>query len=273
MNKRLLALIGCLAMVLNLFAAKVDTLWVKSEKMKKSIKVVVIIPDRKPAEGFPVFYLLHGYSGNEKTWLGIKPDLPQMAEKDQLMVVCPAGGNSWYWDSPTHTDSQYETFIANELIQYIDTHYPTRADRKYRCISGLSMGGHGGMWLGIRHKDVFGAAGSMSGGLDIRPFPDNWEMKNQLGEKNQYPDRWDAFTVINQLDRLQNGDLAILIDCGAQDFFLNVNKQFHEALLQRGIQHDFIIRPGHHDSLYWQNAFDYQWLFMKKFFNGYRSPI
>ena len=38
------------------------------------------------------------------------------------------------------------------------------------------MGGHGAMWLGIRHKDVFGAAGSTSGGVDIRPFPQNWSM-------------------------------------------------------------------------------------------------
>ena len=34
----------------------------------------------------------------------------------------------------------------------------------------------------IRHKDVFGAGGSTSGGVDIRPFPNNWEMKKQLGE-------------------------------------------------------------------------------------------
>ena len=38
----------------------------------------------------------------------------------------------------------------------------------------LSMGGHGALWNAIRHSDIFGAAGSMSGGVDIRPFPDNW---------------------------------------------------------------------------------------------------
>ena len=44
------------------------------------------------------------------------------------------------------------------------------------------MGGHGALWLAIRHQDIFGAAGSTSGGVDIRPFPDNWDMKKQLGE-------------------------------------------------------------------------------------------
>lgn len=92
------------------------------------------------------------------------------------------GKNSWYWDSPTHADSQYETFVSSELVKYIDTHYSTIKDRKGRAVTGLSMGGHGGMWLSIRHKDVFGAGGSTSGGVDIRPFPHEWKMKEQLGE-------------------------------------------------------------------------------------------
>ena len=44
------------------------------------------------------------------------------------------------------------------------------------------MGGHGAMWNAIRHKDTFGAGGSTSGGVDIRPFPLNWDMSKQLGE-------------------------------------------------------------------------------------------
>ena len=77
----------------------------------------------------------------------------------------------------------------------------------------------------------------------------------------------DQDTVINQLDRLKDGSLAIIIDCGADDFFLQVNKAAHEALLKRGIGHDFIIRPGAHNPRYWNNAIDYQVLFFKKFFN------
>ena len=122
----------------------------------------------------------------------------------------------------------------------------------------LSMGGHGGMWLSIRHQDIFGGGGSMSGGLDIRPFPDSWNMKARLGEYASNKEVWDNHTVINQLDRLKDGSLAIIIDCGADDFFLQVNKAAHEALLKRGIGHDFIIRPGAHNPRYWNNAIDYQ---------------
>lgn len=264
--------LGILSFALNTMAARIDTLSVESPKMKKEIKVAVIVPDQAlEGKKCPTLYLLHGYGGNSLTWLGIKPELPQMADRDGIIVVCPDGKNSWYWDSPTHADSQYETFVSSELVKYIDTHYSTIKDRKGRAVTGLSMGGHGGMWLSIRHKDVFGAGGSTSGGVDIRPFPHEWKMKEQLGELSRNRQRWDEHTVMTQLDKIQNGDLALIIDCGTGDFFLEVNQKFHEELEKRGIFHDFIIRPGKHSSTYWNNSIDYQWLFFKKFFDGYRN--
>ena len=97
-------------------------------------------------------------------------------------------------------------------------------------------------------------------------------MKDQLEEETANQDRWDKHAAITQLDSVQNGDLALIIDCGKDDFFLQVNKNFHEALDQRKINHDFIIRPGSHNGAYWNNSIDYQWIFFQKFFNGYRSP-
>ncbi len=128
------------------------------------------------------------------------------------------------------------------------------------------MGGHGAMWNAIRHKDVFGAAGTTSGGMDIRPFPQNWEMAKQLGEFAANKKVWDEYTVINQIDKIENGDLAIIIDCGEADFFLNVNKDLHNRLLARKINHDFVTRPGGHTGKYWNNSIDYQILFFDKFF-------
>lgn len=65
------------------------------------------------------------------------------------------------------------------------------------------MGGHGAMWLSFRHKDVFGAAGSTSGGVDIRPFPNNWNMSDWLGKESENQEIWDNHTAINQIDRLK----------------------------------------------------------------------
>ena len=169
----------------SLQAARVDTLMVEAPSMKQSVKVVFIVPDQALGEtpkSCPVVYLLHGHGGNAKTWIDMKPELPAIADEKGWIFVCPDGKASWYWDSPLHSDIRYETFVSSELVNYTDSHYPTKADRRFRAISGLSMGGHGALWLSIRHKDTFGAAGSMSGGVDIRPFPDNWNMKDQLGE-------------------------------------------------------------------------------------------
>lgn len=252
-------------------AARLDTLKVKSPSMRGQVfEVLAVVPDGalKPVNNnFPVLYLLHGYGGNAFSWITIKPELPEIADKNGIIIICPDARNSWYWDSPVDASSCFETFVAVELVKCIDEYYPTIAHKRGRAIAGLSMGGHGAMWLALRHKGIFGAAGSMSGGLDIRPFADKWEIKKQLGEKSAHPDRWNQYTVINQIDKINKGDLALIIDCGYDDFFFKVNQAFHDKLLQQKIAHDYLIRAGAHTSDYWNNALDYQILFFKKYFD------
>lgn len=257
----------CCLWVMSLTAAKVENKTVHSAKMNKDLPVVVIIPDNASAtQRYPVIYLLHGHSGNSGSWLQTKPNLPEIADKNGVIFVCPDGKNSWYWDSPTDSTVRFETFVSQELVQWVDGSYPTIADRKARAITGLSMGGHGALWLSFRHKDVYGAAGSTSGGVDIRPFPNNWNMKDQLGELSQNQARWDSHTVINQIDKIKNGDLALIIDCGYSDFFFKVNNELHDKLLANNINHDYLVRPGAHNGNYWNNAIDFQVLFFMKYF-------
>ena len=79
-------------------------LQVKSPSMNKSIEVVVVSPDVAVTKACPVIYLLHGYGGNARTWVGIKPDLPKIADEKGIFFVCPDGKNTWYWDSPLNAD-------------------------------------------------------------------------------------------------------------------------------------------------------------------------
>ncbi|MCD7976951.1 MAG: esterase family protein [Tannerellaceae bacterium] len=248
-----------------LHAGTVHTVQVYSESMNRNIDTQIVTPDKEGS--FPVIYLLHGYSGNYKTWLGIKPNLPELADQYGVIFVMPDGKNSWYWDSPKDPAYRYETFLSKELVTYVDTHYPTIPDRSKRAITGLSMGGHGGLWTSIRNKPVFGAGGSTSGGVDIRPFPKNWEMSHQLGAYETNKEIWDSHTVYTLVDNLKNGELAIIFDCGYADFFFDVNNALHEKLLKAGIDHDYLVRPGGHDNDYWRNAIDYQILFFVKYFN------
>lgn len=251
------------------FAARIDTVAVFSTKMQREIPALVVTPDHSSGQRLPVLYLLHGYAGDEHTWNNIL-DLRPLADAYDMMIVCPDGEKSWYWDSPLNPQSQFETFVGVELPAWVDAHYNTIASREGRAITGYSMGGHGGMWVGLRHKDRFGAIGSTSGGVDIRPFPDSWSMKEQLGEMNQNKVRWDAFTVMTEIESMKNGEQAVVVDCGYEDFFFEVNCQLHEKLLKQGINHDFLLRPGKHDGLYWATSLPYQVLFFHRYFEQHK---
>jgi S-formylglutathione hydrolase FrmB len=252
-------------------AATVDTALTYSAAMHKSIKAVVIKPsDYSDSKKFPVVYVLHGAGGKYSDWVTSvtdKQELPKLADLYDIMIVCPDGNvTSWYFDSPVDPAYKYETYISSELVSYIDSHYSTIKDRSKRAITGLSMGGHGALYLAFRHQDVYGACGSMSGGVDLRPFPENWDIAKRLGKYSEYPERWEANSVINLTYLLTPNHLAIIFDCGTSDFFFQVNKNLHEKLLERNIPHDYIVRPGGHTWEYWSNSIKYQMVFFSDFF-------
>lgn len=240
---------------------------VHSAAMNKDIDVRVILPKNyAQLKDLPTVYLLHGYSGKASDW-DANGKVSRWVDLYNVILVLPDGGyDSWYFDAPEDPTYRYETFVSKELIEYIDSHYKTRADRNFRAITGLSMGGHGAMYLSIRHQDVFGSVGSISGGVDIRPFPGNWGISKRLGTIEAKPENWEKHTVINLVDGLKNGALNILIDCGSDDFFYKVNCNLHEKLRTNGIAHDFYIRPGAHNWDYWRNAIQYHLLFFDNCF-------
>lgn len=255
--------IVCLAVLsLAVSAGVVDTVDVWSPSMQRSVKTVVISPE---APGrYPVVYLLHGYGGSHQAWICVtKPELPDIADRNSVIFVCPDGRNSWYFDSPVDKSVRYLTFVTRELILYIDNHYPTVASREGRAITGFSMGGHGALWCAL-NSGMYCAAGSMSGGVNIVPYPDSWEIKKSLGEQKSNRELWEKSSVINNADRLRGTEL--IFDCGIDDFFYNDNVAFHNRLVELGIPHDFISRPGRHTHKYWSNSLDYQLLFFCKCF-------
>jgi S-formylglutathione hydrolase FrmB len=250
-------------------AAKVDTVSTYSTAMKKNIRAVVITPDSyAKGKTFPVVYLLHGAGQNYSGWVKSAPQIIEAADQYQEIIVCPDGNvSSWYFDSPVNEAWKYETYVTTELLPWVDSHYKTNKDRKGRAITGLSMGGHGALYLAFRHQDLFGAAGSMSGGVDIRPFPKKWRIEEKLGSYAERPENWEKNTVINMVNLLTPDSLALIIDCGTDDFFYKVNVNLHEKLLERNIAHDFISRPGAHTWPYWANAVKYQFLYFNLYFN------
>ena len=251
-------------------AAQVDTIQVFSASMNKNIKTCVIVPDnyKKSKKKFPVVYLLHGYSGNYATWVKSFKEVSQQVDRYGFIAIGVDGNySSWYFNSPIDPTFKYETYIIDELVPFIDKKYKTIASREGRAISGLSMGGHGSLYLSLKHQDVFGAAGSMSGGVDIRPFSEKWDIKNRLGAITDFPENWEKNTVVTLIEFNQNNNLKLIIDCGVDDFFIDVNRELHQKMLALKIDHDYIERPGKHNIDYWENSLKFQLLFFYNFFH------
>ena len=248
------------------FAGTLDTLRIPSAAMHKTLSAVIILPDgyQNSDQAFPVVYLLHGYSGSYKDWPA-HIDLRPLADRYGFILVCPEGGyDSWYLDSPVDSTSRFETYITKEVISFIDTHYRTVRKKSGRAITGLSMGGHGALYLALRHPQLFYAASSMSGGVDLTFWPQKWGKAKWLGPYQEFPQRWKQNSVVNMVNDFKTGRLAIMLDCGVDDFFINSNRMLHQELLKAKVPHDYVERPGKHTWAYWTNALEYHILFFRK---------
>ncbi|MBK7434004.1 MAG: esterase family protein [Chitinophagaceae bacterium] len=251
----------------------VDTVDIYSQSMRKNIRCVVIKPDiyKFKITKFPVVYLLHGYDGCYSNWIRKAPALKDYADQYETMIVCPDGAaGSWYFDSPVDPSYRYETHIVFEVVSYIDSHYKSLADRRYRAITGLSMGGHGALFLALRHPDIFGAAGSMSGGFDLNELKRKFDVYKRVGDTLTHAAEWHDLSVINLLDRCANTPVKIIFDCGVNDMFIEANRRTHQKMLQLKIPHVYSEKPGGHSWDYWTSSLPGHLLFFHDFFR--KSP-
>jgi enterochelin esterase-like enzyme len=111
----------------------------------------------------------------------------------------------------------------------------------------------------------------MSGGLDIRSFPNGWDLPKRLGSYSDHKAFWEENTVINLVYKIKANDLKLIFDCGINDFFYDANKRLHEKLVERNIPHDYIERPGNHTWDYWANSIKYQLLFFSDYFDSQKN--
>lgn len=256
------------------FAAKVDSLAIPSVAMGKIYKAAVVLPESyvKSKVRYPVLYLLHGAYGHFSDWLNKTPDtntVKSLADQYNLIIVMPEGENfSFYLDSPVNKGSQFETYITSEVISKIDATYRTVADKKGRVICGLSMGGHGALYLSAKHPELFAAAGSMSGAVDMGGIPDrdtpektNKLMEPVFGAQGAPQETYASYAVINMIGKIKANKMPLIIDCGVSDFLIESNREFHRRLVYYSVPHDYTERPGAHTWEYWQNALPYHVLF------------
>ncbi|MCQ8881545.1 esterase family protein [Pseudoalteromonas shioyasakiensis] len=257
---------------LPLYAYQTDTYTFKGKKTAIEKPVTVTIPDGyQESKKYNVIYVLHGYSGNHSDWTKLT-DIEKLADQYDVIIVNPDGNyGSWYLDSDIDKSSQYETYIAEDLVNYIDSTYSTNRSKSGRAITGLSMGGFGALHIAINNQARFAAVSGMSAGVDVRPFSAEFDLAKVLGSYAENKEKWDSIAIINNLHKIAAGNTAwkkgadtlpIMLDIGVGDFFIEQNRALHQAMLDLRIRHDYIERPGIHDWHYWNKVIAYQFLFL-----------
>lgn len=252
------------------WGAWADTVMIPSAAMGRSIPALVVVPGDRGDSGraYPVVYVLHGFGGSFRS-VGRLIDVGAAADMYGCVIVCPDGSrNSWYLDSPVDTTSRFETHVAREVPEWVELRYPIRGERAYRAITGSSMGGHGALYIALRHPETFGAAGSMSGVLDLAGTTQPVELTRKLGEISLYPERWREHSVVTLIDSLRPGLLAIAIDCGVDDPFIAVNRLVNARLLAAGVAHDYYERPGGHNGAVFARQLEFQLHFFAQHFRA-----
>ena len=131
--------------------------------------------DGGPGERLPSVYLLQGFGGQLEEWLAPTPSGPTTIERLDAMFSageCPPAlvvfvDASTSWGGSQFLNSAgcgpYLDYLCDEVIPFIDTHYPTLGAREHRGVSGKSSGGYGAMVIPMLRPDVFGALASHAG--------------------------------------------------------------------------------------------------------------
>jgi S-formylglutathione hydrolase FrmB len=231
-----------------------------SAALQRQMRYEVVLPAAYASgqQRYPVLYLLHGWQGDETNWISLT-HLVEVASRYALIIVTPQAVNSWYVNSATNPADRYADYIADDLIAEIDGRYRTIASSHQRAIAGLSMGGYGALLLTLRHPDLFGFAGSISGafagpsGIEhVLP-----ELKPSTDEAFGPPGS--ATRKENDLDTLIEGaDPAktphMFLECGTSDPLLPSDRHIAAELSSRGFTYEYHELPGAHTWSFWDNS-------------------
>ncbi|WP_316770183.1 alpha/beta hydrolase family protein [Pedobacter frigiditerrae] len=258
--KRLIILI--IAFFWQLSAYSQEQLVYQSKNLPKADTTWVFKPKNyKKLDKLPVMFLLHGYSGNYKQWNNIM-NAQKYADEYGFIIICPDGlFSSWYLNSPVKADWQYETFFFNELYPDIKTKY--KVDDKNVFISGLSMGGHGALYLFIKRPDLFSGAGSTSGGVKLSDGFGKFGLGDLLGNPQADSELWKKFSVIENINQLKGNEKPIIFDCGSSDMFYVANNQLKQKCDELKLNATYISQPGGHNKTYWTKSIKQQFEFFK----------
>src|SRR5690606_37322789 len=260
-----------------------DDLSMTSEILGMDRKYAVYLPpDYETSQrDYPVLYLLHGAGDDQTGWVQkgeIKPIMDKALSEGKstaMIVVMPDAqtGQRGYFNSPDGA-WRYEDFIFEEFMPFIESNYRIRAEKRYRAIAGLSMGGGGTFRYAMERPDLFDSACPLSASTgpvrleDVdRYFARRGVSDASVVEKEKY------FNERSVVAQIENGDVEKLrsvqwyIDCGDDDFLYEGYALVHIAMREKEVPHEYRVRDGGHNWKYWRESLVDVLLFISRRFN------
>jgi enterochelin esterase-like enzyme len=253
-----------------------ETLTVKSEILKMERKYAIYLPsgyDRSD-QSYPVLYLLHGAGDDHTGWVQFG-QVQHIADKTiaegkagPMIIVMPdanSGRRGYFNDA--EGDFNYEDFFFKELIPHIEKTYRVRSERRYRAVSGLSMGGGGTIFYALHQPGMFAAAAPLSASTGnwnveqlLKSFLESKDaqdfLKNHsIEELKAYVKRQSIEDIIKdaskeELDKIKQ--IRWYISCGDDDFLYEGNSMMHILFRKNEIAHEFRVKDGGHTWTYWR---------------------
>ncbi|MEI6680564.1 MAG: alpha/beta hydrolase-fold protein [Mariniphaga sp.] len=247
-----------------------DNLTVSSKILKSERKYAIYLPPgyETSQRSYPVLYLLHGAGDDHTGWVqfGEVQHIADKATEDgtatAMIIVMPDAqtGQMGYFNNISG-NWNYEDFFFTEFMPAVEKSYRIKAEKRYRAVAGLSMGGGGSFMYALHHPELFSSACPLSayvGPLNIeeanaRMKKSNPELTDE-GQIKAYFEKHNAIDLVNRIPDDQKKAVRWYIDCGDDDFLTEGNCLVHIAMRKKEIPHEFRVRDGGHNWTYWRDA-------------------
>ena len=208
-------------------------------------------PGYDSSKKYPVFYVNHGYGGDESSMMNgmgvreIATNLIKSGEAEPMIIVF----TNQYTD-PNHEKQTgngqadvpgYDNFVEDmpdSLMPYIESHYPVKTGRENTAVAGFSMGGRESLYIGMKCCDKVGYIGGGAPAPGI--FPTRDQFMTHPGVMSKDDMRIDP----------PYSPYILMIAGGTNDTMVNdFPKQYSDLFTQHGTENIYISVPGGgHDS-------------------------
>ena len=253
----------------------IERVTIKSNILKKDVRYTVYLPPDYSISDrtYPVVYLLHGYTDDNTAWLQFG-EVNRYADKaiaggtiPPMIIIMPNADSSFYINSYDSKEN-YEDFFIKEFMPAVEKTYRIKAQKRFRGICGLSMGGYGTLIYSLKYPDLFAAAAPLSAAVfddsAIVNMPDNnWDRTfaqlfgRGLKGKDRLNNSLNKNSILKIVESKSADDLKKVrywIDCGDDDFLIKGNCLLHIALTDKRVPHEFRVRDGAHNWTYWRTG-------------------